>query len=215
MLKNSPITIKAQLGLSKMHARILLERANAVLAGLYSDPDDFGKPPIEEAVFKSNLDLLSTKITASLDGGKQAIAERDHQSAVVIKMMHQLAHHAEVNCKDEMATFIKSGFSAVSTVKAKKQPLSEFIRNIVYGPLSGQVLVTIVAVAAASSYELRWAPVGPGGTPGSWVSRIVAKTRPASPVTGLTPGTTYAFQVRSLIEAVYSDWSDSVTRMAM
>ena len=33
--------------------------------------------------------------SASLDGGKQAIAERDHQIAVVIKIMRQLAHHAE------------------------------------------------------------------------------------------------------------------------
>src|ERR1051326_1157173 len=177
MLKNSPITIKAQLGLSKKQARIVLERANAVLKGLYGDPDDFGKPPIEQAVFKSNLDLLSTKITAALDGGKQAIADRDHQTVVVIKMMHQLAHHAEANCKDDVATFIKSGFSAVSTVKAKKQPLSQFIRNIVQGPLAGQVLVTVIAVAGASSYELRAAPLGPGGTLGSWVSQIVAKAR--------------------------------------
>src|SRR5262249_6769165 len=106
MLKNSPITIKAQLGLSKKQARTVLERANAVLARIYSDPDDFGKPPIDEATFKLNVDLLSTKITASLDGGKQAIADRDQQTAVVIKMIHQLAHHAEANCKDNMATFL-------------------------------------------------------------------------------------------------------------
>src|SRR5215831_10359155 len=99
MLKNSPITIKAKLDLSKKQARIVLERANAVLAGVYSDPDDFGKPPVDQAVLKSNLDLLSTKITAALDGGKQAIAERDRQTAVVIKMLHQIAHHAEANCK--------------------------------------------------------------------------------------------------------------------
>jgi hypothetical protein len=47
------------------------------------------------------------------------------------------------------------------------------------------------------------------------VSQIVAKARPASLVTGLTPGTTYAFQVRSLVDGVYSDWSDSVMRIAM
>jgi hypothetical protein len=215
MLKNSPITIKAKLGLSKKQARIVLERANAVLAGIYSDPDDFGKPPVDQALFKSNLDLLSTKITSALDGGKQAIAERDHQTAVVIKMMHQLAHHAEANCKDEMATFLKSGFQAAATVKVKSQPLSQFIRNIVEGPNPGQLLVTLIAVAKASSYELRRSPIGADGVPGSWVSQIVAKARPAVLVTGLTPGTTYAFQVRSLVNAVYSEWSDSVTRISM
>ena len=215
MLKNSPITIKAKLSLSKKQARIVLERANAVLAGIYSDPDDFGKPPVDQAVFKSNLDLLTTKITEALDGGKQAIAGRDQQTAVVIKMLHQLAHHAEANCKDDRATFLKSGFDTVSTVRAQNPPLSQFIRKFIHGPNTGQVLVTIVAVAGASSYELRWAPVGAGGTPGSWVSQIVAKARPAVSVTGLTPGTTYAFQIRCLINGVYSEWSDSVTRMSM
>jgi hypothetical protein len=215
MLKKSPITIKAKLGLSKTQARIVLERANAVLAGIYSDPDDYGKPPVDQAVFKSNVDLLNTKVTSALDGGKQAIAERDHQTAVVIKMMHQLAHHAEANCKDDMATFLKSGFEAATTVKVKPQPLSQFIRKIVHGPNPGQLLVILIAVAKASSYELRWAPIGAGGAPGSWVSQIVGKARPAVLVTGLTPGTTYAFQVRSLVNAVYSEWSDSVTRISM
>jgi hypothetical protein len=215
MLKHSPITIKAKFETSKTHARIFLERANAVLAGIYSNPDDFGQPPLDQAVFKSNVDLLGTKITAALDGSKQAIAERDRQTAVVIKMMHQLANHAEANCKDDMATFLKSGFEAVSTVRLKTPPLSQFIRKIVHGPNPGQVLVTIVAVAGASSYELRWAQIGAEGTPGSWVSQIVAKARPAVLVTGLTPGTTYAFQVRSLLDVVYSEWSDSVSRMSM
>ena len=34
-------------------------------------------------------------------------------------------------------------------------------------------------------------------------------------VTGLTPGTTYAFQMRALGRLGYTDWSDSVTRMSM
>jgi hypothetical protein len=215
MLKHSPIKIKAKLETSKTQTRIVLERANAVLAGIYSHPDDFAKPPVDQSVFKSNVDLLSTKITASLDGGKQAIAERDHQTAVVIKMMHQLANHAEANCQDDMATFLKSGFEAVSTVRKKTPPLSQFIRKIVQGPNQGQLLITTVAVAGASSYELRWAQIGEGGTPGAWVSQIVAKARPAALVAGLTPGTTYAFQVRSLVNAAYTEWSDSVARMSM
>jgi hypothetical protein len=215
MLQNSPITIKAKLGLSKKQARIVLERANAVLAGMYSDPDDYGNPPIDPAVFKSNVDLLNTRITSGLDGGKQAIAERDHQTAVVVKMLHQLAHHAEANCKDDMATFLKSGFEAATKVKVKSQPLSQFIRKILQGPNPGQLLVILVAVAKASSYELRWAATGAGGELDSWVSQIVAKSRPPVLVAGLTPGTAYAFQVRSLVNAVYSEWSDSVTRISL
>ena len=32
-------------------------------------------------------------------------------------------------------------------------------------------------------------------------------------VTGLTPGTIYAFQVRAMGRLGYTDWSDSATRM--
>jgi hypothetical protein len=61
---------------------------------------------------------------------------------------------------------------------------------------------------------LRWAPILAGNF-GQWTNMAVTKTRPATLVTGLTPGTTYAFQVPSLIDGGYSDWSDSVTRISL
>jgi hypothetical protein len=69
-------------------------------------------------------------------------------------------------------------------------------------------------LSRAFSYELRWAPII-GGTVGQWTTMPVTKTRPPTLVTGLMPGTTYAFQVRALIDGGYSDWSDSVTRMCL
>ncbi len=59
-----------------------------------------------------------------------------------------------------------------------------------------------------------YAPVA-NGTPAAWI--IVTATKAQSPVAfnNLTPGTTYAFQVRALGKAGYTDWSDSVTRMCI
>ena len=34
-------------------------------------------------------------------------------------------------------------------------------------------------------------------------------------INGLTPGTTYLFQVRALGRSGYTDWSDSATRMSI
>ena len=34
-------------------------------------------------------------------------------------------------------------------------------------------------------------------------------------ITGLSPGTTYVFQARALTKTGYSDWSESVTRIAL
>jgi hypothetical protein len=215
MSKTKTKPIKAILGFNKAAPTVLLARANAVLAGVYVNPSDYANPPIAMADFKVDVDAFSAAITAALDGGKKAVAARSHQSEVVIKALRQLGHYAEANCKDDMPTFLKSGFEAKSTAKSVVQPLSQFIRNIQQGANSGQLLVTLAAVLKASSYDLRWAAVGAGGTPGVWTSQLVSKTRPPTTISGLTPGTTYAFQVRSLVNSVLSDWSDSVTIISM
>jgi hypothetical protein len=50
--------------------------------------------------------------------------------------------------------------------------------------------------------------------PGTWTRQLVIKTCPAATITGLTPGTNYAIQVRSFADASrFSDWSDSITRI--
>jgi hypothetical protein len=215
MSKTKAKPIKAILGFNKIAAPVLLARATAVLAGVYGDPTDYANPPIAAADFKADVDAFSATITAALDGGKKAVAARAHQGEVVIKALRQLGHYAEANCKDDMPTFLKSGFQAKSTVTSATTSLSQFIRNIQQGANSGQLLVTIAAVLKASSYDLRWAAMGAGATPGPWTSQLVSKTRPPTTISGLTPGTTYAFQVRSLINSVLSDWSDSVTIICM
>jgi hypothetical protein len=62
---------------------------------------------------------------------------------------------------------------------------------------------------------VRWAPVPAGGVPSAWISQPVTNIRSAMIVSGLTPGTTYAFQARAVIQSAYTDWTDSVTQMVM
>ena len=71
----------------------------------------------------------------------------------------------------------------------------------------------MLKVPNALSYELRWAPIGSGGSPGDWTSHPVPSTRPFT-VAGLTPGTSYAFQARALTRfSGVTAWSESVTRI--
>src|SRR6266576_7018747 len=104
--------IRAIGGYNKKSPADNLAYANAVHSGIFTDPADYPMTPVDEATFKGAIDTLSTKITAALDGGKKAIAERNHQEQVVIKMMRQLGRYAEEVCKDDMPTFLKSGFQA-------------------------------------------------------------------------------------------------------
>jgi hypothetical protein len=205
--------IKASLRLSKTAPIDVVARADAVCGGIFTANEDYPHPPVDKPTLQGQIDRLSASITTALDGGRKAIAERNRQQKVLARSLHQLANYVEHNCKDDMTTFLKSGFQAVTTIRTKVQPLSESIRKIVPGNNSGQMLVTIVALAAALSYELRRATAAPGGTPGTWISQPVGNTKPPTLVTGLTPGTTYVFQVRAVTNSGYTDWSESVTRI--
>src|SRR5262249_9379882 len=211
MAKIKPI--KASLGFKKASANDVWARGNAVLAGIFADKDDYPSPPIDQAMLKSQLDTLSAGISASLDGGKKAIAEREHQKEVVIKSVRQLGHYVEENCKDDMTTFLKSGFQPVSSTRTVGTPASEWFRKIVAGKNSGQLEVSLMAQADAISYLLRWAAVSQGGSPGTWTEQPVGRIKPPVGVSGLTPGASYAFRDRALTNFGYSDWSESVTRM--
>ncbi len=214
MSQTKPKPIKALGGYNKKSPAENLAFANAVHSGMFTDPVDFPAPPVDEATFKGAIDTLSTKITAALDGGKKAIAERNHQEQVVIRMMRELAHYAEQACKDDLTTFLKSGFHAKSTVSSAKQSLSQYIRKITPGKNSGQFHLVLVSVDGADAYEIRCTPTV-NGTPGTPITQLVTKTRPATTIAGFTPGTTYAIQVRSFADATgFTDWSDPVTRIA-
>jgi hypothetical protein len=208
-----PKRIKASIGFTKVSAKDVAARATAVLNGVYTAKEDYSTPPVDEPTLKGQIDALSAAIAAALDGGKKAIAAREHLKEVVIKSVRQIGHYVEENCKDDMTTFLKSGLQPHSAKRPSAAPLSDWIRKIVPGKLSGQLEVTLVAQQDALSYQLRRAPVGPGGTAGDWIEQPVGNTKPAAVITGLTPGTTYAIQVRAQTNTGYTDWSQSVTKM--
>src|SRR5213594_3104802 len=202
-----PKSIKASVGFRKLSAGDVLARANAVLDGVYTAKDDYPNPPVDQATLKAQIDALSAGITAALDGGKKAVIAREHLKEVVIKSIGQLGNYVEANCKDDMPTFLKSGFQPISTIRTPTAPLSNSFRKIVPGKNSGQMEVTLVSQHDALSYQLRWAPVGPGGVTANWTEQPVGTTKPPALVAGLTPGTTYAFQARAVTNAGYTDWS--------
>src|SRR5712691_1424307 len=104
--------IKAILGFRKVAPTDVLARATAVYTGIKESPTDYPAPTIDLLALKGEIDTLAARITTALDGGKKAIAERNHQVEVVIRMLRQLGHYVEAACKDDMPTFLKSGFQA-------------------------------------------------------------------------------------------------------
>jgi hypothetical protein len=213
--------IKAVLGLRRDTAGVVLSTSTHIFTEIYNSanfmPPQAPAPPVDPAILKSANDALASAIGAAVDSGKKAIALRNARKEVVINLLTQLAHYAEANCKDDLAIFISSGFTAKSSIRNLTPPVSETFKKIAPGPDSGQVLASLMKYAGAASYEIRWAPVGDGGVPGTWTSQAIGKViKSPSTISGLKPGTTYAFQARAVKKAGgYSDWGDSVTRIVV
>ena len=219
--KKGPMTktIKAILNYRRMTAEVLLPTSSDICAKITNNPNfappKAPAPPIDPAALQAANDVLAAAISDSLDGSKIARAQKNDAKEVVVKLLVQLAHYVEANCHGDMTIFLSSGFTPVSSSKTVATPVSDSIRRIDPGPNSGQVAITPVGNADAYSYEVQYAPVSSDGVVGAWKSQPIATTRPATVISGLIPATTYAFQIRGLTRAGFTDWSDSVVRIVI
>ena len=203
-------------GLKKMKDGVLSPYLDATVKGLKANVAIYPKPPIDLDTYGNEISAYDASITATLDGSKTAIAQKNKLKARAIKMYGQIAKYVEANCNDDLATFLLSGFQPRSSIRKKIPAASSAIRKLKHGANSGEIDVTLIRVADAASYEVRCAPVPQGGTPGAWIITPVAKVKSPMKITGLTPGTLYAFQARALLKtSSYTDWSDSATLMSV
>jgi len=116
--------IKALLNFRRNPPEALLETSTTVHTNMDNNPNFAGHPapPVEMSTLKAANDALAAANVAAQDGGKKAIAQRNHQRQVVVKLLVELAHYVEANCKDDLTIFLSSGFKAASSVKTKLLP---------------------------------------------------------------------------------------------
>ena len=215
-MSNEHATIKAATGFRQMKPEVVFSTSQAIYNALNGNANIPAPPaPFDLPTLLAANQALSAANSAALDGGKKAVAVRNHCKEVVVKILDQLAKYVQAACKDDMTIFLSSGFKAQSSTKMTAATASESIRYVKPGPKSGQVQVKLVAVRIAGSYEVRWAPVPAGGVPTAWTIQPIMNIKLATVVSGLTPGTTYAFQARAVIPSGYTDWSDSVTQTVL
>jgi hypothetical protein len=183
--------------------------------GLKNNPA-FVNPPIPLDVFKAAIDTFVSAIAIAADGGKKAIIERKKHRTTLIKMVRQLGHWVEANCKEDLGIFKSSGFPAASTTRTPAGPLPRaVILKVENGTAPGEIVIKVKPIPKALSYELHFASNGADGKPGPWtLLPPFTSSRPFT-VKGLTPGTTYSFQVRALGKTGYTEWTDSATRMSL
>ena len=187
---------------------------DGVLKGLSDHHDLFPKLPVDLATFAAAVNAYKAAIPLALDGSRSAIAQKKKLRDAAIKIYELNGKYVEQASDHDIATFLLSGYQAASTTKTPPAPLATpTIASIVQGPLSGQLKVSIGTLPGALSFWLRHGvvPAG-GGAPGTWEEQTLTSRKPVI-VTGLTPGTIYAFQVKALGRLGYTDYSETVTRM--
>jgi hypothetical protein len=201
--------IKVWLNFARAKAGDLITRAIAVYEGLKNNPH-FPNLPFDIEELRALIDAFRASNIEAMDGSTQARAQRDSDREVLVDKMRTLAHYVEDNCKGEDTIFLTSGFELRPTGRTQTPPLGERIRSIKSSDRDGEAFVMLIWDPDAYSYEMRWALYHPDTGPGDWTEVPVATTRPATRITGLIPGATYAFQVRAVYEKDYTNWTDSV-----
>ena len=189
----------------------MLKQLNTVHDGMNGNPA-FQTPPVDMTTFKKGIDLFTVLVTDAEDGGKKAIAAKNKQPEEMIKEVTLLAHYVEAASNDDLAAFKTSGFVPASTTRIPPQPLPPAsIDWIDRGPATGEVVVKVKALPNALSYDLRFGvAVNSGTPPATWTTLLLPGSKKVT-ISNLTPGATYAFQVRAFGRLGQTDWSDSMT----
>jgi len=210
-IAKGPKLIKPLDGFVNVSDADVITRVNAVQTAMAGNAN-YPNPPVDLAVLKTNIDAFVALVAQAADGSKKVIAEKNKQRATVVEMVRMLGRYVEVASKGDMAIFQTSGFQPASTTRTRPRPLSEKISKIGHGPNSGQAKIWLCALKDALSYTVRYAPIVNGTAPASWTEQPIGLLSAPMLLTGLTPGSTYAFQARaSMKDHRYTDWSDSVT----
>jgi hypothetical protein len=175
----------------------------------------YATPPVQLPAFKQDLDNLTASAAAAREGGKKDILQRNKDRHAVEQDLLLLGAYAIKVANGDPAILAASGFVAAPPRQRRaSQQLSQPVVVSIDQGNSGQLLVEVSSIADAYSYEVRSSALV-NGIPGAWATVSITATRPPVSISGLTPGTIYAFQVRALGKLGFTDWSDSATRMCI
>ena len=207
------VQLKPSIDFNGLTPQGLILQAKTVHDAMLNNPLYAGAP-VDPAVLEGAINTYIASAALATDS-KKAKADREKQRMALIRLLRQLAHFVEIACKDDMATFMTSGFKPASYARTAPQPLPPASILSVDQGNTGQLLVSVNPLPKARLFEVRSAPVGTGGTPSTWTTVAIPNAIKPAVLNNLTPGTTYMIQVRAYGLLGYTDWSDSVSRMAI
>lgn len=166
--------------------------------------------PVTVADLTAANGTFHTAIAAAINGGPADTAAKDNARDVVEDMLRQIALYVQGKNNGDVTVILNAGFAPTSTNRAQSQLDTPAISAIT-NEMSGQLVVRATPVDNAKAYQVRLTV----GTNAPIDGGLFTQAR-RMVLTNLTPGTTYAVEVRAIGGSTgYSDWSDPVSHMAM
>lgn len=192
----------------------LIAAAGAVIQGMTGNAV-FASPPVDLNVVQAAIDELNSAVASQAQGGTASTAHKNNKRAELIVVLRRLAHYVQDHCEGDVAKVLDAGFT-VAMPNRKSTPLDKpVIAGIDFGKTT-ELVVKVIRVARAKCYEVRQAALGDGGSADEWQNAGLYTNSRTMTITGLTPGTTYAFQVRAIGGSTgATDWSDSVAHICV
>jgi hypothetical protein len=192
----------------------LIASAGTVIQGLTGNAR-FANPPVDLKTAQAALDELIAAIAAQPNGGPAATAHKKNKRSELIAILSRLAHFVQDTCEGDVAAVLNAGFTVVSSSRATSALHKPAIANIDFGNTT-QLVIRVTPVERARCYEVEAAAIGAGGVAEAWRRVGLYTNSRAITVTGLTPLTTYVFQVRAVGGSTgCSDWSDAVSHICV
>jgi len=183
--------------------------AQTIIDGLTGNAA-FPSPPVTMANLLAAKNDFTAKIAAAQSGGPPDTAAKNNSRQTLLGILRQEAGYVQINCNNDMAVLLSSGFEAMSTNRAQA-PLDQPQGLVIKNGSTGQLVASVNPVKNTSMYEGRIK-----GPTGDWMPSIFTGDSQHITFEGLTPGTTYTAQVRALGGLTgQSDWSDPSSHMAM
>lgn len=187
----------------------LSKATGKVVTGLNGNPD-LAEPPVASV----DLNLLKKDfddwIIKADKGGSLATAHKEASRATLISAMNKDASYVDINCDEDLAILLSSGFLPVSTNRAQSVLNAPEVTAVENGQ-TGEIKVRVKGDANRRAIQGRIkAAGGEFGPVLSFASsrRILFE--------GLTAGTTYVMQLCGLGGSTgQSDWSEAVTKIAV
>ena len=137
-------------------------------------------PPVPLTDLQAAVDDFTAKVARAKMGGVVDTAAKNNSREALVVMLRQLAGYVQLNCNNDLATLLSSGFQAMSTNRSAaplEQPQGLVLRN----GNSGQLIARVSRVRNTRLYEGRLKV-----SDGDWLPSVFAGDSQTITFDGLT-----------------------------